>query len=173
MADLPPAPFSADDARQFRHCIEAGVSIAGRIHFPGDASIDGKLQGEVHADQLLVISEGAMVEADIRARRLVVSGTLRGDICQSGTVEIRRTAKMFGRIEATNLVVESGAVFDGMVAVTPPQGATDPIASTSEETGETASAPRETRGTAGAPKETRETAGATPDPGVAQRRANG
>ena len=160
MADLPPAPFSADDARQFRHCIEAGVSIAGRIHFPGDASIDGKLQGEVHADRLLVISEGAMVEADVRARRLVVSGTLRGDIRQSGTVEIRRTAKMFGRIEATNLVVESGAIFDGVVAVTPSQGVTD--------------APRETREMAtDAPEETRETADATPDPGVARRRANG
>lgn len=127
MADLPLAPFSSDEARQFRHCIEAGVSIAGRIHFPGDARIDGKLQGEVHADHLLVISGGAKVEADIRARRLVVAGTLRGDIRESGAVEIRRTAKMSGRIEASRLVVEPGATFDGVVVVAPPQGAAEPV----------------------------------------------
>lgn len=127
MADLPPAPFSSNEARRFRHCIEAGVSIAGKIHFPGDARIDGRLQGEVHADHLLVISGGAMVEADVRARRLVVAGTLRGDIRESGIVEIQRTAKMFGRIEASRLVVEPGATFDGVVMVAPPQGTAEPV----------------------------------------------
>lgn len=100
---------------QFRHEIASDVVLSGRIHFPADARVDGRLKGEVHADQLLLIGISAEVDARIRARELIIEGTLTGDIIESGDVTISSTGKVFGSIQARCLKVDPGARFEGRV----------------------------------------------------------
>ncbi|HAC80146.1 MAG: polymer-forming cytoskeletal protein [Candidatus Binatia bacterium] len=100
---------------QFRHEIASDVVLSGRIHFPADARVDGRLKGEVHADQLLLIGPTAEVEARIRAQDLVIEGTLTGDVIESGDVRIASTGSVFGSIQARCLTVDAGARFEGQV----------------------------------------------------------
>lgn len=120
------APGASPRERTFRHQIEEGVSIAGRIHFPGDARIDGQLKGEIRADQLLVIGPTAELQANVSARRMVLAGTLQGDIVQSGTVELEPTARLLGNVEARNLIVQAGAFFDGRASIGKPAESAKP-----------------------------------------------
>ena len=113
-------PGAAPREKRFRHQIEAGVSISGRIHFPGDARIDGSLQGEIRAEKLLLIGETAELEATISAQHMVLAGTMRGDVIRSGTVELEATARLLGNIQANNLVVHAGAFFDGKASIGKP-----------------------------------------------------
>lgn len=113
-------PGAPSRERPFRHQIEAGVSISGRIHFPGDARIDGQLKGEVRADRLLLVGKTAELEATVSAQHMILAGTMRGDILRSGTVELRETARLLGNIEAKNLVVHDGAFFDGRASIGKP-----------------------------------------------------
>lgn len=129
------APGTPTRERSFRHQIEQGVSITGRIHFPGDARIDGQLKGEIRADQLLLVGETAELQANVTARHMVLAGTMRGDIVQSGTVELERTARLLGNIEARNLIVHGGAFFDGRASIgKPPAKTTSPKAQKPEAT---------------------------------------
>jgi len=102
---------------RFRHQIEPGVSISGRIHFPGDARIDGSLKGEIRAEKLLLIGDAAELQATVSAGHLVLCGTMRGDVVRSGTVELEPTAHLVGNIEARTLVVHPGAFFDGRATI--------------------------------------------------------
>ncbi len=130
MPDLERPWGSADEdgPPRFRHQIEAGVSISGRIHFPGAARIDGNLKGEIRADGLLIVGASAEVEATVTARRMVLAGTMRGDVVGSGTIELESTARLTGNVEASTLVVHDGAFFDGRATIGAPSRRREPNA---------------------------------------------
>jgi cytoskeletal protein CcmA (bactofilin family) len=97
----------------FTHQLAADVTISGRLTFPSNARIDGRLSGEVKAQALLVVGPTATLQANVSAEKLVVFGTLRGNVWQSGTVELRSGAALIGNVEARKFVVQEGAKFEG------------------------------------------------------------
>lgn len=114
-----PGPDAAvnDPGERFKHEIAADVAISGRITFPGNARIDGRLTGEVRADALLVVGPTALLRADVRAHNLVLFGTIEGSVCQSDSVELKPGSKLIGGLEATRVVVHDGAVFEGRCSI--------------------------------------------------------
>jgi cytoskeletal protein CcmA (bactofilin family) len=124
--DREPAPAAASDSgERFKHEIAADVAISGRISFPGNARIDGRLNGEVRADALLVVGPSAVLRADVRAHNLVLFGTIEGSVCQSESVELKPGSRLIGGLEASRVVVHAGAVFEGRCSIgkRPPAGA--------------------------------------------------
>ncbi len=113
-SSLPPGPIVGP---LFRHEIASDARITGRIHFPGDARIDGTVRGDVRAEALLVVGPTAEVEATVRAERLVVEGRIEGEIRDCGTCELRPGARTVGRIAAQNLIVHAGAVIEGWLSI--------------------------------------------------------
>lgn len=113
----PPAP--GEHGERFKHEIAADVAISGRIAFPGNARIDGRLSGEVRADALLVVGPTAVLRANVRAQQLVVYGTIEGDVRQTDSVELKPGCRLIGGLEARKVVVHAGAVFEGRCAVGP------------------------------------------------------
>lgn len=114
-----PGPVAAanDLGERFKHEIAADVAISGRITFPGNARIDGRLTGEVRADALLVVGPTALLRADVRAHNLVLFGTIEGSVCQSDSVELKPGSKLIGGLEATRVVVHDGAIFEGRCSI--------------------------------------------------------
>jgi cytoskeletal protein CcmA (bactofilin family) len=106
-------PADKQPGERFKHEIAADVAISGRIAFPGNARIDGRLSGEVRADALLVVGPSALLRANVRAQQLVVFGTIEGDVRQSDSVELKPGCRMIGNIEARRVIVHAGAVFEG------------------------------------------------------------
>lgn len=107
----------ASDPKAFKHRISADASISGRIHFPGNARVDGRLKGEIRADALLVVGEMALLEADVRAERLLLRGTVRGSITCPGFAELAPGSVVEGQVAATTLLVRPGARIDGVCRV--------------------------------------------------------
>ena len=117
----PPSPSAEPTERKqgqlFRHEIQEGVSITGRIHFPHNARVDGRLKGEIRADELLLVGPTAEIEATVCARKMVLAGRLIGDVVRSGRVELEAGADVRGDIQARYLVVQSGASFEGSARI--------------------------------------------------------
>ncbi|MFM7735925.1 MAG: polymer-forming cytoskeletal protein, partial [Alphaproteobacteria bacterium] len=118
----------ADDpkARAFKHRISADASISGRIHFPGNARVDGKLKGEIRADALLVVGENAMLEADVRAEQLLLRGSVRGTVTCRSFAELAPGSVLVGDVVAATLLVRPGARIEGTCRVGSPVFTTTP-----------------------------------------------
>jgi cytoskeletal protein CcmA (bactofilin family) len=87
--------------------------IEGRYTCAGTVVFDAKFQGEITSKDTLIIGERGIVHANVQATNLVVRGELVGDVTASGRVELKRTARVTGNIEAPVVVMEEGAVHDG------------------------------------------------------------
>ena len=106
----------------------------------GEAVIKGKLHGKLLAEKSLEIYTTADFKGSFKTPRFVipagerfgwnqeiavgsveVGGELVADLRVDETVSLKSTARMFGDITAKNLVVESGAVFVGMVKIGTPR----------------------------------------------------
>ena len=93
--------------------IEEGCSFEGNLSFSGVARIAGVVNGSVFSNDTVIISEGAVVNADINANIILISGTVKGDVRASSRVEIIRPAHFEGSITTPSLVVEEGVIFHG------------------------------------------------------------
>jgi cytoskeletal protein CcmA (bactofilin family) len=109
-----PAPASqaalGADARAY---LDKGSKISGKLFFEGPVRIDGQVDGEISANDAVVIGESAIVTAQLKASSIVIAGKISGDILASKRVEIRPTAKVFGNLTTPVLVVHDGALFEG------------------------------------------------------------
>jgi cytoskeletal protein CcmA (bactofilin family) len=70
--------------------------------------------GSIFSNDTLIISEGAVVNADINANIVIISGAVKGEIKASSRVEIRRPARFEGTITSPSLIVEEGVIFHGI-----------------------------------------------------------
>jgi len=91
-----------------------GAKFTGKLIFNGAVRIDGDYQGEIFGEGSLIIGEGALVEADISADSVSISGEVHGKIDVTEKVEIYSTGKLWGDVKTPVFVIKEGAIFDGM-----------------------------------------------------------
>lgn len=96
-----------------RQLLGRETTVTGKLSFNAPTRIDGVLNGEVRASDLLVIGEEGKVDGTVCARQLLVLGEVRGEVQVEGRAEIRAGGRVFGRIQSKLLVVNAGAVLDG------------------------------------------------------------
>lgn len=94
--------------------IEEGCKFEGNLSFSGLVRIAGIVSGSIYSNDTLIISEGAIINADINANIVVISGSVKGNIKASSRVEIRKPARFEGSIVSPSLVVEEGVIFHGI-----------------------------------------------------------
>jgi cytoskeletal protein CcmA (bactofilin family) len=102
--------------------LDASSEMSGKLSFAEPARIDGRVDGEIDAQDGLTIGKGAVVTATIKGVSILVAGTVSGDISASQRIELHASAKVSGNLTAPKLIVHEGAVFDGDCAMQP-QGA--------------------------------------------------
>lgn len=106
----PPARINPADA----HTILGRESkFTGKLAFDGAVRIDGKFEGEIHTDDLLLIGPSAEVKAQLTVGSVVINGSVEGDITAKSSVEIKAPGRLKGNVTAPTLVIEKGVVFDG------------------------------------------------------------
>lgn len=84
----------------------------GDIITQGTFRIDGKVYGVIIADSV-VIGESGEVTGDIKARSVVISGSVRGNIKADELVDIKHTGQLLGDIYSRKLSVAEGGIFEG------------------------------------------------------------
>ena len=94
--------------------IEEGCCFEGNLSFNGIVRISGVVTGSIFSNDTLVVSEGAVINADINASVILISGTVKGNIKATSRVEIRKPARFEGTVTSPSLIVEEGVIFHGI-----------------------------------------------------------
>lgn len=85
----------------------------GSLEVAGMLRIDGYFEGEITTQGDVVVGEGGVVRAAIKAKNCTVAGEINGDIVVEKRLEITSSGKVVGNIQSEQLVIGEGAIFCG------------------------------------------------------------
>jgi cytoskeletal protein CcmA (bactofilin family) len=98
--------------------IDEGSEIEGRYTFSGTVMLNGRFKGEISTTDTLIIGDKGVINGDIRAGQVLVSGEVVGNVSAAERIELKRTARVFGDVAAPVMVVEEGVLFEGHCRMT-------------------------------------------------------
>ena len=101
----------------------AGTNYQGKLHFEGSVRIDGTFVGEIRSEGTLIVGKDAQVQGEILVGQLILSGNLQGEIHAGRKVVLHKTANLAGNINTPLLVIEEGAILEGLVTMPKTQDA--------------------------------------------------
>ena len=90
-----------------------GSEFEGKLTFEGTVRIDGKFSGEISTGDVLVIGEGAKVQAEINAGSVVINGEVQGNVHAKNSIELHQPARVHGNLESPQLSIDKGVIFEG------------------------------------------------------------
>ena len=94
--------------------IGSGTILTGETAFQAMLRVDGHLTGSVSSeDGTLIVGSTGRVDANILVAAAMINGTVNGDIIASERLELGRTARIVGNIQAPRLIIEDGAILEG------------------------------------------------------------
>lgn len=93
------------------------IRIRGTVHISGHQSVhvEGCVEGTVSLDNMLSVGTQGRINADVRARAIVIAGEVVGDLQAVEQVVIQRTAKVHGSIAAPRVTLKDGCKFNGSI----------------------------------------------------------
>ena len=111
--------FKADNVGADLGFIGQGIEISGQVQFNDRLQVDGKITGKVTSESgILTIGESGLIEAQIDVGTCIIWGRIEGDLSSSNRIEIRKTGRVHGDIITPSLLIEEGAILNGMVKMT-------------------------------------------------------
>lgn len=109
--------FSKKNKNTIDSLIGISTNIEGNVHFKGGLRIDGHVKGNVIAEagssSMLVISEKARIDGEVRAGHIVVNGEINGPVFCSELIELQTKAKISGDVHYKALEMMNGALVSG------------------------------------------------------------
>ena len=94
-----------------------GTEITGDLAFTGGLHVDGRIIGNVVAEEgssaLLILSEFGRIEGEVRAPNMVLNGEVVGDVYGSSRVELAPKARIKGNVYYNLLEMSIGAEVNG------------------------------------------------------------
>jgi cytoskeletal protein CcmA (bactofilin family) len=107
--------------------IDEGSEIEGRYTFRGTVMLNGRFKGEISTTDTLIIGDKGVMNGDVRAGQVLIRGEVVGNVSAAERVELKRTARVFGDVEAPVVVVEEGVLFEGHCRMTKANPNTEPL----------------------------------------------
>ncbi|MGH9660679.1 MAG: bactofilin family protein [Bryobacteraceae bacterium] len=117
LSTLPARSIEPDSSRGAA-MIGKSVTIKGQIISREDLVVDGEIEGSIELlDHRLTIGPNGKVSAGVRAREIVVLGSITGNVEAVDKIDIRKDAKLVGDIKTARIVIEDGAYFKGSIDI--------------------------------------------------------
>jgi cytoskeletal protein CcmA (bactofilin family) len=118
------APMTTAPAASF-HMPERGtavigksVMIKGQIFSREDLTVDGEVEGSIELQEnRLTIGPHGKLRAGVKAREIVVLGTINGNVEAGDKIDIRKDARLVGDLKTSRIVIEDGAYFKGSIDI--------------------------------------------------------
>ena len=106
-------PFAAGNTT----LIASGTHVIGDIHFSGNLEVEGRVTGNVVAEEgvdtrVRILPEGR-VAGDVRVPVVVINGHIEGNIYSSNQVELADKAVVEGNLHYVLIEIEKGAQVNG------------------------------------------------------------
>jgi cytoskeletal protein CcmA (bactofilin family) len=108
--ELTSVPAAAGDLNAL---LGRGSEFEGKLTFEGTVRIDGKFTGTIVTNDVLVVGEGAKIQAEVNCGTIIIHGEVQGDVRAKSAVELHHPARMKGNIETPSLMIEKGVTFEG------------------------------------------------------------
>ncbi len=90
------------------------TTMQGKLTFQGTCQLNGRFKGSVESQEgNIVVGDKAIVQADISVRTATVYGEVTGNIRAETRIELHPPARVFGDLNAPEVLVDVGVVFDG------------------------------------------------------------
>jgi cytoskeletal protein CcmA (bactofilin family) len=97
------------------------TTFNGSITGKGAIRLDGTIEGDMIRHGDVIVGETGLIRANISARHVTVAGIVEGNISAEGKIELIGSGKIFGNIEAENLVINEGSIFRGTCTMRDPK----------------------------------------------------
>jgi cytoskeletal protein CcmA (bactofilin family) len=101
--------------------IGASMTIKGDIRAREELLVDGEVEGSLESQSLLTIGPNGKVKANVKAREVVVFGSLRGNVEVAEKIAIRDQGSLVGDIKAAGISIDDGAYFKGSIDIVRPE----------------------------------------------------
>lgn len=99
--------------------IAQGSRIEGNLRFTEGLRIDGEVLGNTSANpdhpSILVISEAAVVQGEVRADHVIINGTVNGPVHARDLLELQPKARIEGDVYYKALEMHQGAMIAGQL----------------------------------------------------------
>ena len=97
-----------------------GTRFEGKLHFEGRVRIDGAFRGEIRSPDVLVIGEGAEVEAEIDVGTVIIKGgSVQANVRAAHSIELYVPARVSGTLHAPEIFMDKGVQFSGSCTIGP------------------------------------------------------
>ena len=131
-SSTPLKPPEADPARLGAAIIGKGVKIKGQIFSHQDLYVDGDVEGTIELlEHKLTIGPNGKVQATLKARQVIMLGSVQGNVEASERLELRKDAHLVGDMKTARIVIEDGAYIKGTIDLRQPTASPNPHAAAS------------------------------------------
>jgi cytoskeletal protein CcmA (bactofilin family) len=93
------------------------MKIVGEVTSDEELYLDGDLDGKLLLRNRLTVGPNSKVNANIKAKEIIVFGTIRGNVESESRVSLRSGASIVGDIKTAGIVIEDGAYFKGGIDI--------------------------------------------------------
>jgi cytoskeletal protein CcmA (bactofilin family) len=132
-------------------CVDASSELEGVLRCRETVRVAGRLKGELHCEQSVIVAPGACIEAAIHADSVFISGEVKGDIAARKKITLDRSARVTGDLTTPGIVIEEGAKLEGRILIGCDEAADAEKAAAKKETAKEAAARSATRAGRAAP----------------------
>ncbi len=97
-----------------------GTRFEGKLFFEGRVRIDGVFRGEIRSDDVLIIGEGADIEAEIEVGTVIIKGgSVTGNVRAKTAIELYVPANVTGDLHSPEIFIDKGVQFSGNCTMAP------------------------------------------------------
>ena len=109
--------FGRNSKTEIDSLVGISARIEGNLCFTGGLRIDGEVHGNVlggeSTENVLIVSEHARIEGDVRCATLIVEGYISGDVYATELLELQPKGRIIGNVHYKKLEMHSGATVAG------------------------------------------------------------
>jgi cytoskeletal protein CcmA (bactofilin family) len=116
--EAPPAPVAPVESATRGTAIGPAISIIGEIYSEEDLFIDGQVKGSLELkDSRLTVGPNGKAQSNVKARDVIILGSVQGDVEASRKITIRRQGSLVGNIKSAGIVIDDEAYFKGSIDI--------------------------------------------------------
>lgn len=115
-----PEPAPHAPAKQVA-VIGPSMNIKGEIRTREELFVDGEVEGSLESHSLLTVGANGKVKANIKAREVVVFGSVRGNVDVAEKIAIRDNGSVIGDIKTSGISIDDGVYFKGSIDISRPE----------------------------------------------------
>jgi len=97
--------------------VSCATEIVGDVHFSGELIVEGKIKGNIYADDnsdaLIRVVDTGSVEGDICVPSVVINGLVEGDVRSAKHVELAAKAVVMGNVYYNLIEMVMGSEVNG------------------------------------------------------------